>query len=48
MFIEQARRMLLAIEGTGPVTCTIEEARQTLRVNLAVLEAADHHRWVNL
>ena len=48
MFVEQARRMLQAIEGAGPVTCTIDEARQTLRVNLAVLEAADNRRWVTL
>lgn len=48
LFIEQARRMLQAIEGSGPVTCTIGEARQTLRVNLAVLDAADNRRWVDL
>lgn len=48
MFVEQARRMLAAVEGTGPVSCTLEEGRQTLRVNLAVLEAADHRRWVEI
>jgi predicted dehydrogenase len=48
MFIEQARRMLSAVEGTGPVTGTLEEGRQTLRVNLAVLEAADRRRWVDV
>lgn len=48
MFIEQARRTLQAIEGAAPVTCTIAEARQTLRVNLAVLEAADNRRWVTV
>ncbi|MBL8849251.1 MAG: Gfo/Idh/MocA family oxidoreductase [Planctomycetaceae bacterium] len=48
MFVEQARRTLQAVAGSGPVTCTLAEARQTLRVNLAVLEAADHQRWVTL
>ena len=48
LFVDQARRMLQAIEGTGPVTCTLEDGRQTLRVNLAVLEAADHRRWVQV
>jgi predicted dehydrogenase len=48
MFVEQARRMLAAVEGSSPVTCTLEEGRQTLRVNLAVLEAADHRRWVDV
>lgn len=46
MFVEQARRTLQAIQGAGPVTCTLEEARQTLHVNLAVLEAADNRNWV--
>jgi predicted dehydrogenase len=48
MFVEQARHTLRAIEGAGPVTCTVEEGRQTLRVNLAVLEAADNRRWVSV
>ena len=48
MFVEQARRMLAAVEGASPVTCTLDEGRQTLRVNLAVLEAADHRRWVDV
>jgi predicted dehydrogenase len=48
LFVEQARRTLQAIAGAGPVTCTLEEGRQTLRVNLAVLEAADHRRWVSV
>ena len=30
MFVEQAQRTLQAIEGAGPVTCTLDEARQTL------------------
>lgn len=46
MFIEQAQHTLQAIDGAAPVTCTIAEARQTLRVNLAVLDAADKRRWV--
>jgi hypothetical protein len=37
--------MLDAIEGKGPVACTIDEAIQTLRVNLAILEAAETHSW---
>ena len=46
MFVEQAQRTLHAIEGQGPVTCTLDEARQTLRVNLAVLAAADNRKWI--
>ena len=45
LFIRQAAAMLDAIEGNGPVACTIDEAIQTLRVNLAILEAAETHSW---
>lgn len=47
LFVEQARAMLAAIRGEAPVACTLEEARQTLLANLAILQAADERRWVS-
>lgn len=45
LFVKQANLFLDAVEGKGPVRCTLEEGLQTLRVNLATLEAADGHTW---
>lgn len=44
-FIAQAARFLDAVEGTATVACSIDEARQTLNVNLAVLEAVRTQSW---
>ena len=44
-FVRQANAFLDAIEGAGPVPCTLEEGLQTLKVNLAALRAADEHTW---
>ncbi len=44
-FIKQADLFLDAIEKSAPPLCTIEEAFQTLKVNLAILEASDKHIW---
>lgn len=44
-YISQANAFLDAIEGKGPIRCTLEEGIQTLKVNLAALKAADEHSW---
>jgi len=48
IFINQANLFLDALEGKGPVACTLAEGLQTLRVNLTVLKAADNPGWVPL
>ena len=45
LFTRQAQAFLDAIEGGYPPLCTVEEAIQTLRVNLGILEAAERHVW---
>lgn len=45
IFIHQANLFLDAVEGKGPVACTLEEGWQTLRVNLAVLAAVEGPAW---
>jgi len=45
IFIRQANAFLDSVEGRAPVLCTIAEGLQTLRMNLSVLEAADHPAW---
>lgn len=45
LFIGQASAFLDAIDGLRPPLCTLEEGLQTLRVNLAVLEAIERQRW---
>jgi len=47
-FIAQANAFLDAVEGKGPVTTSLSEARTTLCTALAILEAADHRRWVDV
>lgn len=44
-FIAQAAAFLDAVEGKTPVLCTVAEGRQTLAVNLAVLQAAERKHW---
>ncbi len=44
-YINQADAFLDAVEGKGPLRCTLEEALQTLKVNLATLKAADEQVW---
>lgn len=48
LFISQANAFLDAVEGTAPVACPLEEALQTLRVNLAILKSAERVAWENL
>jgi predicted dehydrogenase len=45
LYIAQACSFLDAIEGTARPLCTLAEAVQTLRVNLATLRAADEETW---
>lgn len=45
MFVVQAERFLDTLAGAPPV-CSIAEGEQTLRVNLAVLAAAESQSWV--
>ncbi len=45
MFAAQANRFLDAIEQQCTPLCTLAEGLQTLRVNLAVLRAADERSW---
>lgn len=47
-FKAQAGMFLDAIEGKGPVSCTLDEGRQTLRVNLAALASAHDGTWHTL
>jgi predicted dehydrogenase len=45
IFIHQANLILDTLEGKCPPPCTVAEALQTLRVNLAITAAADHPNW---
>ena len=45
LFVAQAHMFLDAIAGKCPPACSLEEAEQTLRANLAVLRAAEHRSW---
>lgn len=48
LFVAQANRFLDAIEQQSRPLCTLEEGRQTLRANLAILQAADSRSWQKL
>lgn len=48
LFTRQAEAFLDAIEGLRPPLCTIEEAAQTLRVNLGILAAAENGAWQSI
>ncbi|QDU41494.1 Inositol 2-dehydrogenase/D-chiro-inositol 3-dehydrogenase [Maioricimonas rarisocia] len=48
LFVRQADAFLDVIETGSAPACTVAEALQTLRVNLAVLQAADEQRWVTV
>jgi predicted dehydrogenase len=45
LFVAQANQFLDVIEGRAEPLCTLEEARQTLRVNLAALKSLDEAAW---
>lgn len=44
-YINQAQAFLDAVEGKEPIRCTLEDALQTLKVNLATLKTGDEHVW---
>jgi predicted dehydrogenase len=44
-FVAQAHGFLDAVEGICPVACSLEEAAQTLRVNLAALRSLKTGTW---
>jgi hypothetical protein len=46
LFTQQAHALLDALEGKAPVLCTLDEAAATLRVNLAILAAAEQRCWI--
>ena len=45
IFVHQANLLLDLLEGKGSPPCTLAEARQSLRVNLAVLAATEAPPW---
>jgi predicted dehydrogenase len=45
LFVAQANHFLDVVEGKAQPLCDLEQAEQTLRVNLAVLAAAQSHVW---
>jgi predicted dehydrogenase len=45
IFVHQANLLLDLLEGKGEPPCTVAAALQTLRVNLAVLAAAEQPAW---
>ncbi len=45
LFVSQANAFLDVLEGKAKPACSIEAALQTLRVNLAILNAAESRRW---
>ena len=48
LFVRQADAFLDCIAGAATPACTIDEAAQTLRVNLAILVAAEQGRWQDI
>jgi predicted dehydrogenase len=48
LFISQANAYLDAAGGKAPVLCTLAEARQTLRVNLALLRTVENPAWTRV
>jgi predicted dehydrogenase len=45
LFLAQTTAFLDAIAGRSPPVCSLDEGLQTLRTNLAILQAADSHEW---
>ncbi len=48
IFIQQANYYLDMIEGKSAPLCTVEEALQTLKVNLTILRAAERQMWAQV
>jgi predicted dehydrogenase len=45
LFTRQANAFLDAVEGKAQPLCSVSQARQTLSVNLAILDSAAHREW---
>ena len=48
LFVRQANRFLDVCQNASEPTCTLADAEQTLRVNLAALESWRSRRWVDI
>jgi predicted dehydrogenase len=48
LFIDQANAFLDCIEGRSPLVCTLDEATETLRANLAALRSVETRTWQNV
>lgn len=48
LFVVQLQAFFDAIEHGRPPLCTLDEGIQTLRANLAILQALDEERWIKL
>jgi len=46
LFVAQAHAFLDAVQGQAEPVCTVEEATDTLRCNLAILASAQEHKWI--
>jgi len=46
LFVCQANAFLDLLDGVAPAACTLADAAQTLRVNLAALQSADSGIWI--
>ncbi len=45
LFVRQGNDFLDAVEGKGPPACSLAEGVQTLKVNLAIINAAERGTW---
>jgi predicted dehydrogenase len=45
LFVHQANQFLDVLEGKQPPLCSLDEAVQTLRVNLAILRSIESRQW---
>lgn len=48
LFVRQAQAFLDQLEGSAAAICSLRDARQTLKVNLATLQSVNDKAWVTL
>lgn len=48
LFVRQANAFLDLVDGAAEPACSLDEARQTLCVNLAALQSVKERRWVDI
>ena len=48
MFLNQANAFLEQLDGKADPACSLAEAKQTLRVNLAALKSVETRGWIEL